>query len=804
MAALLQDIRFRLRAIAHHPAITIVAVASLALGIGANTALFSVVDGMYLRPWSVERPDELVWIYHRGLEGQADTMAYADYLDIRRQSSAFSGAVAESRRGGLLNVHGELNQVLVNVVSDNFFSVLGVDAALGRTFTEQQDGSADADAGVILSHDLWTRLFGQDPRIVGEQIELTGNFFPVVGVMPPTFRGLRRQMSVDLWVSPAAWTVLSGGSRAEFENRAERQFDVLGRLRPDATLAEAEAQLSTIAARLAETYPDTNRDRTFYAVSEASERRSSGLAAGLLLMSIVGVVLLIACANVAILVLADTEARNHETVVRLALGAGRMRLVRQFLAESLIVAVLATIVGLLFAWSILQVFPSLMPPGPITVSPDLRLDHRVLTVTLLASLITLFLFGLAPALQASRHQIVGGLKREEASIRKGRGAFSLRNILVVTQMALCVALMTGAGLLLRSFLYSQRISPGFDTEQPMLITSVSRAPSEQTPQAQLWARLAQEIQALPGVRRVTWARRIPLAGSGGGAARMVRFPGREPVSIKYNQLAPNYFEVMGTRILRGRPFSAADRADAAPVAMVNEMMAKRFWPGADPVGRNLRIGDEDREVVAVVEDGRVNDLHEPPEPLFYLPYAQAPSGDTTMLIATDTDPTPVAGSVRQLLRDHESSIRSWGLITLSEHMRAALYQDRLPAQVGGALGILGVLLAAIGLFGVISRLVNQRQREFGIRIALGAPRVTVLKLVLAQGLRLSLVGIALGIGLALIVGRLMASSLHGVSPADPLTLALSCLVVTGVALLASHLPTRRATRVDPVRVLRNE
>jgi predicted permease len=752
----------------------------------------------------VERPDELVWIYHRGLEGQGDTMAYADYLDIRRQSSAFSGAVAESRRGGLLNVHGELNQVLVNVVSDNFFSVLGVDAALGRTFDGRQGGAADAEPGVILSHDLWTRLFGQDPGIVGEQIELTGNFFPVVGVMPPTFRGLRRQMSVDLWVSPAAWTVLSGGSRAEFEDRAERQFDVLGRLRPDATLAEAEAQLSTIAARLAETYPDTNRDRTFYAVSEASERRSSGLSAGLLLMSIVGVVLLIACANVAILVLADTETRNHDTVVRLALGAGRARLIRQFLSESFIVAALATIVGLLFAWGILRAFPALMPPGPITINPDLRLDHRVLVVTLLASLITLFLFGLAPAVKASRQQLVGGLKREETRLGEGRGAFSLRNILVVSQMALCVALMSGAGLLVRSFLYSQSISPGFDTEQSMLITSVSRTRSEQTPAPQLWAQLAQDLEALPGVRRVTWARRIALAGSGGGAARTVEFPGQDPVSVKYNQVAPDYFEVMGTRILRGRPFTAADRAGAAPVAMVNQTMANRFWPGTDPIGSNLRIAGEDHEVVAVVENGRINSLHETPEPLFYLPYAQAPSGDTTMLIATDTDPTLVAGGVRRLLSDRESSIRSWGLITLSEHMRHALYQDRLPAQIGSALGLLGVLLAAVGLFGVISRLVNQRQREFGIRIALGAPRTSVVKLVLAQGLRLSLVGIALGIGLALVVGRLISSSLHGVSPADPLTLAMSCLIVIGVALLASHLPTRRATRVDPVRVLREQ
>jgi len=803
MTALLQDLRFRLRSIAHRPATTVVAVLSLALGIGANTALFSIVDGMYLRPWSVQRPDELVWIYHRGIEGQGSSMAYADYLDIRQQSSALSGAVAESRRGGLLNVHGELNQVLVNVVSDDFFSVLGVDAALGRTFNVPQNG-IEGTPGVILSHSVWTRLFGQDPGIIGDQIELTGNFFPVVGVMPPSFRGLRRQLSVDLWVSAATWTVLSGGSRAEFDDRGQRQFDVLGRLRPEATLAEAETQLSTIARRLADTYPDTNRDRTFYAVPEASERRAGGLAAGLLLMSIVGIVLLIACANVAILMLADTEIRHQETVVRLALGAGRLRLIRQFLTESLIVAALATIVGLLFAWGILQIFPSLMPPGPITISPDLRLDHRVLSVTLLASLVSLLLFGLAPTLKASRQQIVGGLKGRETRIGDGRGVFSLRNILVVSQMALCVALMTGAGLLVRSFLYSQTISPGFDTDQQMLITSVSRTRSEQTPRPELWAQLAQDIEALPGVRRVTWARRIALAGSGGGAVRTVEFPGQDPVSVKYNQVAPDYFEVMGTRLLRGRPFTAADRAGAAPVAMVNETMANRFWPGVDPLGRQLRIQGEDHEVVAIVEDGRINDLHEPPEPLFYLPYAQTPSGDTTMLIATDIPPSLVAASVRQLLRDRESSVRSWGMTTLNEHMRAALYQDRLPAQIGSALGALGVVLAAVGLFGVISRLVTQRQREFGIRIALGAPRASVLKLVLAQGLRLSLVGVAIGIGLALVVGRLMASSLHGVSPADPVTLSASCLIVTGVALIASQLPTRRATRVDPVRVLRDQ
>jgi len=782
---------------------TIVAVLSLALGIGANSAVFSLVDGMFLRPWSVEAPDELVWVRHRALEGQGDSMSYADYRDVREQNTVFSGLVAESRRGGMLKVGGETNLVLVNVVSENFFEVMGVEAAVGRAFSSELDADA-TDPGVILSHSLWARRFGQDAGIIGQTVELTGRLFPVVGVMPPSFRGLARMLSVDIWVPPAAWVALAGGDRGEFDNRGTRRFDVLGRLRPDASVAAAEAQLATIAGRLEESYPGTNRDRTFYPVAEVAERRARSLIIGLLLMSVVGVVLLIACANVATLLLADAETRGRETVVRLALGAGRLRLIRQFLTESLVLAVMAMIAGITIAYGLMQIVPALMPPGQVTVSPDLRLDQRVLSVTALASMMTLFLFGLAPALRSSRQQIVPGLKGDEARIGERHGFFSLRNILVVCQMALCVALITGAGLMVRSFLYSQSLSPGFDTEQDMLIAWVARSRSEQTPQPVLYADLAEEIESLPGVRRVTWARRIVLSGSGGGATRQVQFPEQEPVSVKYNQVAPDYFEVMGTRILRGRPFSAADRAGAAPVAMVNETMAERFWPGRDPLGGNVRVGGEDYEVVAIVEDGKINSLHEAPQPFVYFSYAQVPSGDTTLLIATEGAPALVAESVQQVLREREASVSNLGLMTLDEHMRQALYTDRLPAQIGGALGALGVLLAAVGLYGVISRLVNQRQREFGIRMALGAQRASVLKLVLSQGLKLSLVGITVGLGLALGVGRLMASSLHGVSPADPLTLLISCLIVIAVGLVASHVPTRRATRVDPMQVLRNE
>ncbi len=803
LAALWQDIRFRLRAIVRRPGTTIVAVLSLALGIGANTAVFSIVDGTFLRPWSVESPDELVWVRHRAVEGQGDSMAYADYVDLREQSTVFSDVAAESRRGGLLRVGGEASSVLVNVVSENFFAVMGVDAALGRTFAPRLDTEA-GDPGLIISHDLWTRRFGQDPGIVGESIELTGSLLPVVGVMPASYRVLARMLSVDIWVPPAVWVTLSGGNRDEFDHRGTRSFDVLGRLRPGVSLAEAEAQLTTIAERLREAYPATNRERTFYPVAEVTERRSRGLSVGLMFMSVVGAVLLIACANVATLVIADAETRGRETVVRLALGAGRARLIRQFLAESLIVAVLATIVGLFFAAAIMRVFPALMPPGPVSVGPDLRIDHRVLSVTLVASLATLFLFGLAPALKSSKQEIVNGLRGEEVRIGDKPGVLSLRNMLVVFQMALCVALITGAGLVVRSFLHSRSLFPGFDADQNMLIATVARARGEPTPHQVLYEEVAADLEALPGVRAVTWARRIPFSSYGGGASRRIEFPEQEPVNVKFNQVAPEYFEVMGTRILRGRPFGVADRAGSAPVAMINQTMAERFWPGRDPLGANLRVSGTDHEVIGVVEDGKINSLHEDPEPLVYLAYAQAPSGDTSLLIATEGDPTRAAGGVLRVLGDRESSIMNLGLMTLAEHMRRALYEDRMPAQIGGALGALGILLASVGLYGVISRLVNQRRREFGIRLALGARRSEVVSLVLAQGLKLSLFGIGLGVVFALAVGRLMESSLHGISPADPLTLLVSCAIVALVGLLASHVPTRRATRVDPMEVLRDD
>jgi predicted permease len=791
--------------------VALVVLLSLAMGIGVNSAMFSVVDALYLRPLPVKNPEQLVRIDSRDRGGHFDRDSYADYLDIRSQSTAFSDVIAQNRQGALLAVNGETELVSLTVVSDNYFSVLGVNAHAGRIFSPVLDQHLDREPAAIISYGLWQRRFGGKRDLVGKSIVLMDRNYTVVGIAPPSFRGLVVGIGVasDVWLPASAWVVLANGNRTAIEKRDIRKFDLVGRMRPGVRVEQAQAQLDTITGGLAQAYPATNAGRRTSArlLSQSGNRVFS-----ILLMSVAALILLTACVNVATLLLAQMEARRREMGVRLALGAGGGRLTRQLLTESVVLSLTGAVAGLLLALWFIQSVPALMPPGAMRLDLGMRLDGRVLGFTVLLSIVTALIFGTVPARRASQTELASVLKGEEAQTGRGWRRISVRNALVAGQIALSVILVTVAGLLLRSLQYSQRISPGFDPNKKMLTMIVAPGRAVRGPEQLLMFcdELADRVRSLPGVRHASYARRMPLSGSGGGATVEMSIPGVEfsdgqkVLSTPYNQVAANYFATVGARILSGRGFDRSDTPGSAKVALINETMAHRFWPGGDPVGKIVQIQGGPVQILGVVEEGKNSQLHEEPQPLLYFPFAQRMTGEFTLLIETTGEPGPLTALVKRELRQVDPNLHFLMVATLRDLMAQSLWADRALAAIASGVAFLGMFLASMGLYSVLAYFVNQRRREIGVRMAVGAQRHNILQSVLGHGLRLAMVGVPLGLGVAYACGLLMAGALYGVSPTDPLTFLASSAVVFGVVLLASAVPAWRAARVDPVITLRYE
>ena len=655
-----------------------------------------------------------------------------------------------------------------------------------------------AEPAIAISDSLWRRRFGADPSLVGRSIRLNGRAYTVVGLMPPEFHGLMRGVRNDVWVPVSTWKAM--GNSSEFEGHDPYPFEAMARLRPGANLRQGQAQLDALTARLQQDYPRPWRGRRLAAEQsppgQVPPRERTLLAATCLL-------LLIACANVAMLLLAQAERRQREMGIRVAVGAGRARLAAQLFTESALLAVAGTAVALLLAAWMIPLVPVLLPPGPDFIGYDIKLDGRVLLLNLVSCILTVLLFGLAPSLAAARTDVNRVLKGCTVELRR---RYAGRNLLAVAQAALGVVLLTCAGLLARSFLYTQAQRPGFDTDRRMLLIETSI--EGKTPAAECDL-AAERIAGLPGVRQAAYCRRIPMGGSGGGATRDVVIPGRvtepgqELLRLPYNQVSPNYFAVTGTRILAGRGFSRAD-AGAVRVALVNQTMARQFWPAGDAVGRWIRVDNADTQVVGMVEDGAIWSLHDAPHPFLYFPFAQQPAWESTFLVETAGEPGSLLTAIKREMRQATPRLFTWEATSLKQHLRDNLYNDWLPAVLSSGIGALGMLLAAIGLFGVVMHGVNRRAREFGVRMAMGARASTLVVMVLRRGLALAGAGAVAGIALALGAGRLLAGMLYGVSPYDPATLAFSVAVVLLVAVAASFYPALRAARVDPAVVLRGE
>jgi predicted permease len=811
MSTLIQDLKFGLRMLAKRPGFTAVAVLSLALGIGANSTVFSIVDTLTFRPWPVEDPGRIVmvateWPKEPDFQGSS----FPDYSDMRQQVSAFSDMVAFGDRGGFISgdARGLGQMVSVEVVSQNYFAELGVRAALGRAFSPQPEQAASEGRAVLLSHAFWRKYFGGDAGLLGRTTLLDGKEFTVIGVAAPDFGGLRRGGTPDIWVTKEGWeTMVPGEDRTDAE-RDNRWFDVAGLLRPGAQVGAARAQLAGLAQRLAQASPATNQNVRFHAAPPSVDPADMQL--DLYLLGMVGLVLLISCANVANLLLAQVEGRQREMAMRRALGAGEWRLVSQLLTEGLLLSLAGGVLGVLLAAWLMRSLPSLLPAFAGT---GFSLDGRALLFTAAISLLTTVIFGLAPAWHAAQCDMIPALKGEGLGWGRLSRRLPLRNVLVGGEIALSVVLLTGSVLLLRSLIYSQGIGTGFNSRKNVVMLSV--APPglygyNDAQSAAVYRALAARAESVPGVVRASYARRAPLTADEAGETQAVDIPGVPPppgaehFKIRYNTVGPRFFTSIGARLVAGREFDAFDLPSKQPVVMINDAMARRFWPAQQPVGKSVRIGNKDLQIVGVVESGRYVNLHETVQPYIFLPFTQVFSFECVLFVETAADPRALVPTILKEMAEVDRHLPIVNAVSFREHMQEVLAPEISMARLLASLSILGMFLAAVGLYAAVAYHVSRRSHEIGIRMALGARRNDVYALVLSQGGRLAAVGAAIGVAGALAASRLMSQFVYGVRLTDPLSYTAATLGVVGLALLASYFPARRATRVDPLVALRHE
>lgn len=797
---LIRDLRYGLRGLAKNPGFTGVAVLTLSLGIGVTSTIFAVADAALLRSWPAKQPERLVRIVANTPQGPDHTFSYPESQEFANQAKSLEGVLAYSRHGQILHTSSESSELLDEVVSPNYFSLLGTDPKLGLKFAA---AAKKHEQIVVISNSLWQRSFGADPQIVGKQISLTGSSYTVIGIAPPGFRGLSPFVPVELWVPLTTW----GGEN----DRSVRDFELLGRLRPGATAKEAQVEIETIGQRMEREYPALNRGRTVSIVSER-ERLREAAAPTLLMMAAVGMVLLICCANVAGLILARSDKRRKEIAMRLVLGATRVRIIRQLLTESLLLAVASSAIGLLIAVGLFRLQPALMPPSEVALGLDLHLDATLVLFTMASSILAVVVFGLTPALQATRRDYASTLKRGETGADRSNRRLTLRNILVVVEIALAATLLTASSLVLRSLLASRSIDLGFDRQRNLVFFDMSPNLVRGYTQARITAFFDQveaRTAALPGVEHVGMARRVLLSDTEGGASKRVSIPGiqlpqgQPSIPIKFNAVDANYFRTMGTRILEGRAFAVTDSATNLKVAVISRNMANRFWPAGNALGREIAVEGKACIVVGVAQDATINQPHEDPEPYFYLPLAQWPSNHASLIVDSGESAPALIAAERSVFQNTDRNV-PYEVRTISYLMRQAFWSDQILVGFVGTLGLLAIFLGSIGLYGVIAYIVSRRTREIGIRMAFGAERRKIMRMVLRQGLVLAGFGAGIGLIASLLTTRLLASQLYGVKPTDPLSFAASMIFVVLVALAACWIPARRATSVNPMQALRVE
>jgi putative ABC transport system permease protein len=806
VADLGQDLRYGLRMLVKNPGFTIVAVIALALGIGANSAIFSVVNTVLLRPLPYKDPGQLMMVWEDAPEMgfPRNTPSPPNFLDWRAQNTVFQGMAAMAPRSFNLTGAGEPERFDGRRVSASIFSLLGVEPQLGRTFLPEEDQPGRGQV-VILSYGLWQRRFAAGPEIVGKSITLNGESFTVVGVMP---RGFQLPSSKDhLWV-PLAF------DSKEAASRGDHYLEVIARLKPASSFEQARAEMETIARRLQQQHPEDNMRIGVTLVPLHEQVVGDIKPALLLLLGAVGFVLLIACANVANLLLARAAVRQKEIALRLALGASRSRLTRQFLAESLLLAGLGGGFGLILAWFGLVILKTLIP-DTISQAQLISIDGRALLFTILVSLVTGLIFGLAPATQTSHLNLNVTLKDGGRDSSAGSRGSRMRNLLVVIEVAVSFVLLIGAGLLINSFIHLRNLDPGFRVDHllAMKIQLPELKYPDQARRSSFYAELTRRVQTLPGVQSAAVASNPPLTYHGDSITiaiehRVDPTPDQSWDVVITRVIGPRYFETMGIPLVQGREFTEKDKEDSVWGVVISEMTARYFWPGENPLGKRLKPGTSSstshwREVIGVVKDVRQNDFVADPRLQIYLTYEQADwFAPNALVVRTNVDPASLGASVRRTVWEIDKDQPVSDIRSMDEIVSEAVARQRFSMLLLGIFAALALILAAIGIYGVMSYSIAQRTREIGIRMALGAQRSDVLKLAVGQGLRLVLIGVAIGLGAAFILTRVMASLLFGVSATDPTTFVAISLVLISVALLASYIPALRATKVDPMVALR--
>ncbi|MEN3333460.1 MAG: hypothetical protein V7641_2825 [Blastocatellia bacterium] len=806
MPTLLHDLRYGARMLLKAPGFTLVAVITLALGIGANTAIFSVVNTVLLRPLPFKNPNRLMSVWENNLKQGQDHQAVggANFTDWKNQNQAFESLAAYFNWNYNLTGGDEPQRLRAVVVSGEFFQTLASVAAAGRALAPEDDQDGK-DNVIVLSHAFWQRRFGASQEIIGQIVLLNGRSHTVVGVMPPGFNF--PDDKVDIY-RPMAM------SAQQAQNRQGKWLSVIGRLKTGVSIEQAAAEMNAIARQLEQQYPDANAGWGVQLVPLHEEivGKISGLL--LILLGTVGFVLLIACANIANLLLARASSRRKEIVVRAALGASRRRLISQFLTESLLLALMGGLLGLLLAlWGSDALIA--LSPGNIPRLNEAGMDGRVLGFTFLLSLLTTLIFGLAPAWQASKPDLNEVLKEEGRGASSGSGR-RLRSLLVVAEVAVSVVLLVGAGLMIKSFIQLHSVNTGFDPHNllTMEITLPPASYGQNQQQIAFFQQALEQIKTLPGVESAGAVQDLPFRLNEMSfpvtlEGQPARPEAQRPKAV-YRAVTDDYFRTLGIPLLQGRWFTAQDDQNAVPVVIINQAMASRFWPDEEPLGKRIRFGEPDDPayaIVGVVGDIKHMGLDADEGAVIYQPHAQKRFGWLrwmTLVMRSNEEPTTLAAAVRRRIQEVDKDQPVYNIATMEQLLTKSIAQPRFSTLLLGVFALLALALTAIGVYGVVSYAVAQRRREIGIRMALGAQVRDVLRLVIGQGLKLVLIGVALGLAGAGALTHAMKSLLFGVSATDPAIFALISVLLTGVALLACYLPARRAAKIDPMEALRYE
>jgi len=817
---MISDLRFAIRMLIKYPGFSIVAFLALVLGIGANTTVFGIINALVLRPLPVGNAQGVVKVFttDNHIPGNQST-SYLNFQDYAKQNTAFSTMAAYTFTGvGMTRGNDTLN-VSCLLVTGNYFDLLQVKPSVGRTFLPEEDSTPNGHPVVVLGHSLWKKL-GADPKLVGSQVTLNGHSFTVIGVAPAAFTGVDIGFSPDLWVPMSMHQWVRPGADFWWETRRALLLSIIARLNPGVTMSEAQAQMRTIAKQLEHAYPDVNKERSISLMSlEAAKAQVLGgpnnenLARDVSLLLLVASVsiLLIACANVANLLLARSTVRQREMAVRLAMGAGRGRIVRQLLTESVLLGLLGGIGGVLLAYCLGDVLIALLPPTPFPIELNPQPDWRVLLFSFVVAIVSGVVFGLAPALQMARWNLTQGL-RERASTAGGAVTrFNLRSMLVVAQISVSLLLLIGSGLFLKSFYKAQAIDPGFRSDNLDIVTINPVLAGYDSDRAlQVVRTIADQIRHDPRVAGADVNNWVPLFG---GEGRTVVIDGRDANDehnrrfANFSPITPGYFQTMGIQLLRGRNFTEQDaEKNAAPVAIIDETMAQQFWPNEDALGRRFRfmVLKDPVEVIGIARNSKAVTLGETPTPMVYWPLKEINDTGITLFVHTAGSPGAMLSEIRWIVRAVDVHIPITYEKTIQQHMAIALWPSWMGAMLLGSLGLLAFILASMGVYGVMAYSVSQRTRELGIRMALGAQTSQVIRLVLRQGMLLAAIGLGFGLFAAFGSTRLTGSLLYGVNPSDPVIFIGVTSLLAFAAFAACYFPALRALKINPVTALRTE